>query len=58
MATKVVDECKLFAHEFILIARNLTTRGESLWRREEEPDRTFSDSEAIQWLQQTEGKKR
>jgi len=51
MATHAADERQLFANGFILIARNLTTRGESLWRREEEPDRTYSDSEAVQWLE-------
>ena len=57
MGTNVVDERRLVAAGFILMTRSLGFNHESLWRRDDEPDLTFSDAEAMAWLAEHEKKK-
>lgn len=51
MATKALDERVILARGFTLVGRNLL-RGQSLWSREDESDRSFSDDEVLAWLEQ------
>jgi hypothetical protein len=53
MATKIVDERKLARAGFVRTATNIV-HGESLWERDDEPNRSFLDHEAIEWLEQRE----
>ncbi len=57
MATRAVDERRLIEANFILVARNLGWNHTTIWRRDDEPDVTFSEDEALQWLE-LEGKKK
>jgi hypothetical protein len=50
MPTTVIDERKLLAAGFRLEARHLV-RGQSLWSRDDQPDRSYLDDEAIAWLE-------
>jgi len=54
------EEQQLTKAGFVLVVRNIA-RGESLWERDDTPNRSFLDSEALQWLderQPTKGKKK
>jgi hypothetical protein len=53
MATKIVDERKLARAGFVRTATNIV-HGESLWERDDEPNRSFLDSEAVEWLAEHE----
>jgi phage head maturation protease len=51
--TRAIDERKFYASGFRLVARNIV-QGQSLWRRDDDPDRTYTDDEAVVYLAEHE----
>ena len=52
MATRALDERVVLASGFRLVARNLLGDSQALWTRDDEPARSYSDAEVIDWLEQ------